>query len=275
MNMNCTELMCFLYMRRDVFVWIWVTVLCKGTGNRAERFSIIASLLFSTVNVALYVAVDVALNLSNTMIRRGKPCTVAHEMKWKHLTVRTDRSCVFGSCSRGTGIGLVWRNKLWKKRTERAPGNRKQADWRRFGSSGWLVWEGVTQSVSVQVSKDYKWTSLTSEYRSLLTLLHMYKQFIRLEQTNASFYFVAAVSTKTLLPFFSLNQTPSNTLTGKNEKNKEAYPGVHHIQSQHAAHLCNNLHEDGLMHNRIMKRSMQMSVLDAYWPACGWCTVLR
>lgn len=150
------------------------------------------------------------------------------------------------------------------------------------------MWEGViehwVQSVSSQVSDEYKWTSLTLKYSFLLILLHMYKQFTCLKKTYASFYFESHISQqrpqRQCCRFFSIYRTPLNTLTERKEKTIRGEPQslvrVHHIQFQHAAHLCNNWHEmvKCLIESWFSPCGCWWEWFDAYLPACGSSTVL-
>lgn len=152
---------------------------------------------------------------------------------------------------------------------------------------GWLVWERViehwVQSVSSQVSDEYKWTSLTLKYSFLLILLHMYKQFICLEKT-ASFYFESHISQQCpqrhRCPFFFYISYAIEHFDWKKEKTIRGEPQslvrVHHIQSQHAAHLRNNWHKmvKCLIESWFSPCRCWWAWFDAYLPACGSSTVL-
>lgn len=121
-------------------------------------------------------------------------------------------------------------------------------------------------AISNQVSSDYKWTHLTLKYSFLLILLHMYKQSVCFRKTYASFYLESHISQRCpqrrCCHFFSIYRTPFNTFWREKEKKKKAYPAAcrraPYTVFQHAAYLCNNWHEGGIMLNRILIYSMQM-----------------
>lgn len=80
--------------------------------------------------------------------------------------------------------------------------------------------------------------------------------------------------------FSSIYRTPLNTLTERKEKTIRGEPQslvrVHHIQFQHAAHLCNNWHEmvKCLIESWFSPCGCWWEWFDAYLPACGSSTVL-